>query len=69
MTATAIDTTGQQDLRGDNRDWIVTTTGVAPTVTITSPVAMTPPTNAAPFTVAPGGTRDLLRHGDATTSS
>ncbi|WP_435148136.1 Ig-like domain-containing protein [Micromonospora aurantiaca (nom. illeg.)] len=56
MTATAVDTTGQSDLRGDTRDWTVSANGVPPTVAITSPVAMTPPGNAVPFTVAPGGT-------------
>ncbi|MFG1955111.1 hypothetical protein [Micromonospora sp. NPDC048830] len=54
MTATAIDIAGQSDLRGDSRDWIVSTTGVAPTVAISTPVPMTPPTPAAPVTVAPG---------------
>ncbi|MBO4206815.1 Ig-like domain-containing protein [Micromonospora echinofusca] len=54
MTATAIDTAGQSDLRGDNQDWIVSTTGVAPSVTISAPAPMTPPTAATPITVAPG---------------
>lgn len=56
MTATAVDTAGQSDLRGDTRDWTVSATGVPPTVAITAPVAMTPPTAAAPLTVAPGAT-------------
>ncbi|MGN9811999.1 Ig-like domain-containing protein [Micromonospora sp. BQ11] len=56
MTATAIDSAGQSDLRGDTRDWTVSTTGVPPAVTIATPVPMTPPTAAAPLTVAPGGT-------------
>ncbi|MEH1016285.1 hypothetical protein V6U90_24660 [Micromonospora sp. CPCC 206060] len=55
MTATAIDTAGQSDLRGDTRDWIVSATGVAPTVAISTPTPMVPPTAAAPLTVAPGG--------------
>ncbi|MBM0227075.1 MULTISPECIES: Ig-like domain-containing protein [Micromonospora] len=55
MTATAIDTAGQSDLRGDTRDWIISATGVPPTVAISNPVPMTPPTAAAPITVAPGG--------------
>ncbi|WP_320066098.1 Ig-like domain-containing protein [Micromonospora sp. RTGN7] len=55
LTATAIDTTGQSDLRGDTRDWIVSATGVAPTVTVSTPVPMTPPVAAAPITVTPGG--------------
>jgi PKD repeat protein len=54
MSATAIDTAGQSDLRGSTRDWLITSTGVAPTVAINAPVAMTPPTAVAPLTVAPG---------------
>ncbi|MCW3814461.1 delta-60 repeat domain-containing protein [Micromonospora sp. DR5-3] len=54
MTATAVDTAGQSDLRGDTQDWTISATGVPPTVTISSPAAMTPPTAAAPVTVAPG---------------
>lgn len=56
MTATAVDTAGQSDLRGDTQDWTISTTGVAPAVAISSPVSMIPPTPAAPITVAPGGT-------------
>ncbi|MEV1142822.1 hypothetical protein [Micromonospora sp. NPDC049799] len=56
LTATAIDTAGQSDLRGATRDWTVSSTGVPPAVTISTPVPMTPPTAAAPITVAPGGT-------------
>ncbi|MGC4806206.1 Ig-like domain-containing protein [Micromonospora sp. DT233] len=56
LTATAIDNSGQSDLRGVNRDWLVSSTGVAPAVTVTAPAPMTPPTAAAPITVAPGGT-------------
>ncbi|OFE14962.1 hypothetical protein BA895_07375 [Humibacillus sp. DSM 29435] len=56
VAATAIDTAGQQDLRSGIRDFNVTSSGVAPTVTITSPVAQTPPTSAFPVTVTPGGT-------------
>ncbi|WFE59410.1 Ig-like domain-containing protein [Micromonospora sp. WMMD712] len=54
MTATAIDTAGQADLKGEVRDWIIAEDGVAPTVAITAPAAMNPPTAAAPITVAPG---------------
>jgi hypothetical protein len=54
LEATAIDTANQPDLRGETRDWIVSSTGVPPTVEITSPVSMIPPTAAAPVTVAPG---------------
>jgi hypothetical protein len=54
LEATAVDTAGQSDLRGETRDWTVNSTAQPPTVTITSPVAMTPPTAAAPLVVAPG---------------
>ncbi len=54
MSASAIDNAGQTDLRGDTRDWTISATGVPPTVTIATPVAMTPPTAAAPITVEPG---------------
>jgi PKD repeat protein len=55
MWATAIDTAGQADLRSAARTWIVSATGIAPTVAITSPAAMIPPTATAPLTMAPGG--------------
>jgi PKD repeat protein len=55
MSATAVDTLGQPDLRSATRDWLITSTGVAPTVAINTPTPMTPPTAAAPYTVAPGG--------------
>jgi hypothetical protein len=54
MSATAIDSAGQSDLRGATRDWTISSTGVPPTVAITTPVEMTPPTAAAPLTVEPG---------------
>jgi PKD repeat protein len=56
MSATAIDTAGQSDLRGATRDWLISSTGVAPTVAINTPAPMTPPTAAPTLTVAPGGT-------------
>lgn len=52
--AIAVDSTGQADLRGGGRVWNVTTSGVAPTVTVSSPVTINPPTAALPLTVAPG---------------
>jgi PKD repeat protein len=55
MSATAIDTTGQSDLRSATRDWLITSTGTAPTVAINAPAPMTPPTAAPAYTVAPGG--------------
>ncbi len=54
MSASAIDSSGQADLRGDVRDWAVSATGVPPSVTVTAPVAMNPPTPAAPVAVTPG---------------
>jgi PKD repeat protein len=54
MSATAIDNAGQSDLRSATRDWLISSTGVAPTVSITTPAPMTPPTAAPPLTVAPG---------------
>jgi PKD repeat protein len=56
MSATAIDNAGQSDLRSATRDWLITSTGVAPTVAINTPTPMTPPTAAAPYNVPPGGT-------------
>jgi PKD repeat protein len=56
MSATAIDNTGQSDLRSATRDWLITSTGVAPTVAINAPAPMTPPTAAPAYNVAPGGT-------------
>ena len=55
MSATAIDDAGQSDLRSATRDWLITSTGVAPTVAINTPAPMTPPTAAPAYTVAPGG--------------
>jgi PKD repeat protein len=55
MSATAIDSAGQSDLRGATRDWLISSTGVAPTVAINTPAPMTPPTAAPTLTVAPGG--------------
>ena len=54
MSATAIDTNGQSDLRSATRDWLITSTGVAPTVAINAPAPMTPPTAAPALTVPPG---------------
>jgi hypothetical protein len=53
MSATAIDNNGQSDLRGATRDWLITSTGVAPSVAINSPAPMTPPTAAPTLTVTP----------------
>lgn len=53
--ARASDTTGQSDLDTADRTWIVTEDGQAPTVSITQPTVMVPPTAAPTYTVAPGG--------------
>ncbi len=55
MTGTATDTIGQADLRSGVRDWLVSPTAVAPSVTIQEPVEMTPPFTVPSVTVAPGG--------------
>ena len=52
--AIAVDTSGQSDLRGGTNEWLISATAVPPTVTVTAPVAMTPPTAAFPITIAPG---------------
>lgn len=63
----ATDTIGQQELREATRSWTVTTTGLPPAVSISSPVASTPPTLAQPVSIAPGGT--LTFAGTATDDS
>ena len=45
------------------RDWTVTSSGVAPTVTLTSPQAVTPPTAALADDGRTRGQRDFRRHG------
>ncbi|MCU0265253.1 MAG: hypothetical protein MUC45_03925, partial [Actinomycetia bacterium] len=53
-SATAIDDAGQADLRSATRDFTINSNAVAPTVTITQPVAMTPPFTVPTLVVAPG---------------
>jgi len=53
--AMAVDTAGQSDTRWDVRDYTVDSSGQAPTVTVTQPVGVTPPTTPPPLTMAPGG--------------
>ena len=53
-SATAVDTTGQADLRSATRDWNVDSTAIAPTVTIAQPVEMTPPFTVPAVTASPG---------------
>lgn len=52
--ARARDNAGQSDLDTADRHWIVTENGQAPTVSITQPTLMLPPTAAQTYTVAPG---------------
>ncbi len=54
MQATAIDTAGQADLRSAARTWLVSATAIPPSVSITTPAVMNPPTPTNPITVAPG---------------
>jgi PKD repeat protein len=53
--ARAADTSGQSDLDTADRTWIVTENGIAPSVSISSPAPMTPPTATQTLVVAPGG--------------
>ena len=53
-SATATDNAGQPDLRSAVRDWTISSTAVAPTVTINQPVAMTPPFAVPAVVVSPG---------------
>jgi len=55
MQATAVDNAGQSDLRSSDRSWIVSSTAIAPSVSISAPAVMLPPTATFPLTVAPGG--------------
>jgi PKD repeat protein len=55
MQVTPTDTAGQSSLDTADRSWIVSTTGIAPSVTVTSPAIVNPPTAASPITIAPGG--------------
>ncbi|MBC9733466.1 PKD domain-containing protein [Nocardioides marmotae] len=50
----ATDTAGQGDLDTADRSWLVAENAVAPTVTISQPAAMTPPTAVGTVQVAPG---------------
>jgi hypothetical protein len=54
IAVTPRDTAGQSSLDEFTRDFIVSDTAIAPTVTIAAPVVMNPPTAATAFTVAPG---------------
>jgi PKD repeat protein len=52
--AWAVDTTGQSALDNVSRTWIVSSSGIAPSVNINAPAIMNPPTAASPLVVAPG---------------
>ncbi len=54
IAVTPRDTSGQSSLDEFTRDWIVSSTGIAPSVTITAPAAMTPPTAVPAVPVTPG---------------
>jgi PKD repeat protein len=54
MQAIAVDTAGQSDIRSADRGWLVSSTAVAPSVTITAPASMVPPTAIAPLSMSPG---------------
>ena len=52
--ARATDTAGQPDLDTGDRTWIVSESGIAPSVSISAPATMVPPTAAQTLVVAPG---------------
>lgn len=54
IAVTPRDTAGQSSLDEFVRDFLVTDNAIAPTVTVTAPVAMTPPTSVPAVTVTPG---------------
>jgi large repetitive protein len=54
IQVTPRDTAGQSSLDTIDRSWIVSTTGIEPSVAVTAPAVMNPPTAANPVTVAPG---------------
>ena len=53
--AMAVDNAGQSDTRWATRDYTVTSTGQAPTVTITEPLGVTPPVTPPTLAMSPGG--------------
>jgi PKD repeat protein len=48
------DTAGQSSLDTYDHTWVVSTSGIAPTVTVAAPAVVNPPTVTAPITMAPG---------------
>ncbi len=58
--ARAVDSAGQSDLDTGDRTWIVSEDGVAPSVSISAPATMVPPTAAQPLVITPGS-RPIFR--------
>ncbi len=54
VRARSTDTEGQSDLDTADRTWLVDTNAVSPTVTVSSPAVMLPPTSAQTVQVTPG---------------
>ena len=54
MSATAIDSAGQSDLRNAVREWLIDSDAQAPTVSVNAPAVMVPPTTSPTITMAPG---------------
>ncbi|MGE3590243.1 MAG: PKD domain-containing protein, partial [Ilumatobacteraceae bacterium] len=52
--AIAVDTAGQSDLRSADATWLVSETAIEPTVSISEPAIMIPPTTTQPLVVTPG---------------
>ncbi len=51
----ATDNSGQSDTRWETREYTVDSSGQPPTVTITQPLAVTPPVTSPTLTMPPGG--------------
>jgi len=56
------DTAGQSSLDTFDREWVVSTSGIAPSVNMTAPAIVNPPTATAPITVAPGSPMTFSGH-------
>ena len=54
LQARSVDSANQSDLDTADGTWIVSEDGVAPSVSISAPVTMLPPTAVSPLVVAPG---------------
>ncbi len=54
LQAIAVDTANQSDLRSADRTWLVSSTAIAPTVAITTPAVVNPPTPTPALTLPPG---------------